>query len=683
MAALHPYPFAGLIQRAFREPDQKQSLFDLPLRRIAQFDTAHDIRVSLHGQSAACPLGPAAGPHTQLAQNIALSWLAGGRIIELKTIQIKDDLIIPRPCIDMATIGYNVEWSQELRLEQSLEEYTKAAMLIAILSEHPALSALRPHRETIFEISVGYDLAGIQSERVSHFLRGMLNAEKWISELRNQIPSEFSQYRDIAIPNTLARSATISTFHGCPPGQIEGIADHLLREYGLSCTLKLNPTLLGREQTNALLHGALGYTEIHVPESAFENDPTWAELTPAIERLSRTAESLGLGFAVKFSNTLVVNNHRNFFPSDQTQMYLSGPPLHVLAMHLVKDFRRIFGDRIPLSFSGGIDALNFSDAVALGLVPVTVCTDWLKTGGYARAHRYFNELYARMNQCQARSRDHYILKAYGHEEAALSRLACPEERKMRLRGLLQSGERPQTPEEEALFTRWMSEAILLNTESYVATLAQNRRYAAPENTRSPKKIGRHLTLFDCIACDKCVPVCPNDANFVLPIKPVEIPIQKASRGEHGFVITEHGHISIGEKHQIANFAGMCNECGNCDIFCPEDGGPYHTKPRFFSSREHFSEAPSGDGFFAERRGDVRSIAGRIQGAHYELEIEGSRARYTGPGFQLEYQLDQMLDTLHGHCTAEADLSYAHLLRHLLDAVLSPSEVNFVNCLPSA
>jgi hypothetical protein len=33
----------------------------------------------------------------------------------------------------MQTIGYNVEWSQELRLEQSLEEYVKGAMLIEIL----------------------------------------------------------------------------------------------------------------------------------------------------------------------------------------------------------------------------------------------------------------------------------------------------------------------------------------------------------------------------------------------------------------------------------------------------------------------------------------------------------------------------------------------------------------------
>ncbi|MGH7449995.1 MAG: hypothetical protein ACRENG_01485 [bacterium] len=71
--------------------------------------------------------GPAAGPQTQMAQNLVLSWLGGSRIIELKTVQILDQLKILRPCIDMTNVGYNVEWSQELRLKQSLREYVAAA----------------------------------------------------------------------------------------------------------------------------------------------------------------------------------------------------------------------------------------------------------------------------------------------------------------------------------------------------------------------------------------------------------------------------------------------------------------------------------------------------------------------------------------------------------------------------
>ena len=103
-------------------------------------------------------------------QNIVLSWLAGSRIIELKTVQIIDELKIPRPCIDATNVGYNVEWSQELKLEESLREYVGAAMLIEILKA-AAFSGegTRPPRtrRRIFDMSVGYDLEGIRSPRVS------------------------------------------------------------------------------------------------------------------------------------------------------------------------------------------------------------------------------------------------------------------------------------------------------------------------------------------------------------------------------------------------------------------------------------------------------------------------------------------------------------------------------------
>ena len=34
--------------------------------------------------------------------------------------------------------------------------------------------------------------------------------------------------------------------------------------------------------------------------------------------------------------------------------------------------------------------------------------------------------------------------------------------------------------------------------------------------------GSHLALFDCVNCDKCVPVCPNDANFVYETAPLSV-----------------------------------------------------------------------------------------------------------------------------------------------------------------
>src|SRR5690348_8569033 len=135
MAELSPIPLPLLWRRAVLEYEGEGKIFDLPKSKFFRGIPGLDLSVAFHGERASTPLGPAAGPHDQLAQNIVLSWLGGSRIIELKTVQVMDELKIPRPCIDMTNVGYNVEWSQELKLEQSLQEYVAASMLIHILKE--------------------------------------------------------------------------------------------------------------------------------------------------------------------------------------------------------------------------------------------------------------------------------------------------------------------------------------------------------------------------------------------------------------------------------------------------------------------------------------------------------------------------------------------------------------------
>ena len=113
MSELVPAPFADLVARLFEEPARQDRLFELDRRRwYLPEPGGPDLSVAFHGTRAGNPSGPAAGPHTQMAQNLLLSYIAGGRILELKTVQINDRLTIPRPCIDMTNVGYNVEWSQ-------------------------------------------------------------------------------------------------------------------------------------------------------------------------------------------------------------------------------------------------------------------------------------------------------------------------------------------------------------------------------------------------------------------------------------------------------------------------------------------------------------------------------------------------------------------------------------------
>ena len=251
MVELIPTPLPDLITRMHLEPARNDALFDLPRGKWFYPDPdGPDLSVRLHGRRAANAVGPAAGPHTQMAQNIVLSYLAGGRIMELKTVQLDDRLTIPRPCIDMTNVGYNIEWSQELRLEQSLDQYVTAAMLVRIIRQGGFLADVDlagPLGDVLFDISVGYDLAGIQSPPVRGFLDGMRDAGKMVDSLRLQIPAPYAHLADLDYPTRIAEAATLSTFHGCPAEEIEAICRFLIDEYDLDVIVKMNPPMLGRD----------------------------------------------------------------------------------------------------------------------------------------------------------------------------------------------------------------------------------------------------------------------------------------------------------------------------------------------------------------------------------------------------------------------------------------------------
>jgi putative selenate reductase len=651
-------------------------VLDLPRAKLVTGTKGKDLSVPLHGHRAATPLGPAAGPHTQLAQNIALGFLGGSRIFELKTVQIMDTLEIPRPCIDLRTVGFNVEWSQELRLEQSLEEYVKASMLLELMVASGKLQLDPGFERFAFDLSVGYDLKGIQHERVQAFLNGMMDATAVVNRLRGELTGPLAKYRDFNFKTKLSDTLTLSTFHGCPPGEIEGITRFLMERNGLHVVVKLNPTLNGPVEARRLFNEVLGY-RYRIPDAAFANDPTFEQAVELITRLEDTAKKTGRGLGVKFSNTLVVENEGDFLPKTEKTSYLSGQPLHVLAMNLVAKFRGVFGDRLPVSFSAGIDKQNFPDAVALGLVPVTVCSDLLRTGGYGRLQSYFQELSARMDTGGARSVDDFVLTAHGNGAAALAKVAGLDgSTKSRCEAALaaKAGFREAAGTH---FDAWVSAARLLNTASYVGTLAGTARYAAAANSKAPKKVGSKLVLFDCLTCDKCVPVCPNHANFTYALPATTLPVVKLVRGSDGaWTKREATPLVIEKKHQLANYADFCNECGNCDVFCPEDGGPYVLKPRFFGSEASWGRAPKGDGFFLSKEGVAR---GRFQGHEFQLIASGESSRFSGQGFELELDESKPDAPLSAKVDAgvEVDLTYFHILKWMRDSIRA-MPLNYVN-----
>lgn len=679
MAELVPHPFDSLVSRMFRELEAERAIFDLPERKFVTSSGDVDTSVSFHHHRASSPLGPAAGPHTQMAQNIVLSWLGGCRIFELKTVQVKDDLAIPRPCIDMRNIGYNAEWSQELKVEDSLEEYVKAAMLIEMLRQSGKVNLTSGFCDLVYDMSVGYDLAGIQSDKVSRFLDGMLDASAVVTKLRGQIPREFAHLRDLEFPTRISDTLTLSTFHGCPPDEIERIIDYLMRRWNLHCIVKFNPMLLGADEARHLLHDVMGYDDIRIPDSAFERDATWPKAVEIVERLSTTAMSLGLGFGVKFSNTLIVENRAGFLPESEKEVYLSGAPLHVLAINLVRRFRRQFADRIPISFSAGIDWNNYPDAVALGLVPITVCSDLLKTGGYGRLATYHAKLVSTMQNVDARSIDDYMVKAYGLGlqtlEAAGIELGTPKYEAC-ASALEENGDLRQTAGDD-LWRTWVRQAKLINTEHYTGRVTQDPRYAQAANSTLPPRIDSHLELFDCITCDKCIPVCPNDANFTFVTGPARIPVLRLREKSGKPVFERNNDLVLEKERQIATFADFCNECGNCDVFCPEEGGPYQFKPLFFGSEDGWRRWKDHDGFHLARMDGHDIVLGRFHGADYRLDVEGRAATFSGESFNLSLDLDRPEETIEGQWENEVDLTWCFIMDLLRRSVLDGEGVNWM------
>lgn len=668
MPELKPLPIATLLRRLVYEFEHENKIYDLPASKFWRGAADLSLGVRSHGKPAGTPFGPAAGPHTQMAQNIVLGWLVGARIFELKTIQINDRLTIPRPCIDATNVGYNVEFSQELRLEESLEEYVKAWMLLRIAEElgilgvpkrvAPTQKDAAPHfYDCIFDLSCGYNLEGIASERVTWFIRSMMNASEEIERLRQELPREFGCLRDIEFDPQIVSTATLSTFHGCPPNEIEGIVDHLLRVHGLHVVIKMNPTMLGRERVEELLHQVLGYEDIQPNPAAFESGLQFHEAIALVRRLRRIAHERGLQVGVKFTNTLEVLNHRNFFPSSEKVMYLSGAPLFPIAIELAYKFHAAYVETaqeswdadLPVSFSAGVDKHNFADCVAAGMVPVTVCTDMLKPGGYARAVEYLQALADSMKSFGCHTLEEYIHSYSGAKIPDRTRAAAANLKRV-----------------------W---------ENALA----DAHYTKQKNSLVPKRIGTKLWVFDCVTCDKCIPVCPNNANFtyVVDTTPVEYRDFIVRDGE--LEASEKKSFALKKVRQIGNFGQFCNECGNCDTFCPEYGGPYVEKPTFFSTREDWERFDKWDGFVIEHTGEEDRIFARIKGERYSL----IQKRGASPGEEELFTCPTGIfavhpETLTVHPTelyqrvGEVSIGTYLMLRVLLDGVLRGKNINYVN-----
>ena len=94
-------------------------------------------------------------------------------------------------------------------------------------------------------------------------------------------------------------------------------------------------------------------------------------------------------------------------------------------------------------------------------------------------------------------------------------------------------------------------------------------------------------------CQVCADVCPNRANVVITLPD--------------------------GRHEILHVDRMCNECGNCAVFCPYDSAPYRNKFTLFLTREGFDESTENQGFLPL---EGRKVLVRLDGKVFETDLDG-------------------------------------------------------------
>jgi len=207
-----------------------------------------------------------------------------------------------------------------------------------------------------------------------------------------------------------------------------------------------------------------------------------------------------------------------------------------------------------VSFSAGVTKANLADTLASGVNPATICSDLLKPGGYGRMAPMLRGLAKDLTAAGCTDLSSY--RSVRQESAAAAGHASV-------------------------------------SAQYVAALHSDGGdpYRLAANEKLPRSVDHDLEMFGCVACNFCITVCPNDAFF--SIKSLE---------------------GMSDRQQYLLLAELCNECGNCMVFCPEGGDPALIKPRLYTDSSVYA-AREGQGFLLA---DGRVVGARADDATVSL-----------------------------------------------------------------
>ena len=77
------------------------------------------------------------------------------------------------------------------------------------------------------------------------------------------------------------------------------------------------------------------------------------------------------------------------------------------------------------------------------------------------------------------------------------------------------------------------------------------------------------------------------------------------------------HVPGKCQAQIIHVDGMCNECGNCAVFCPYNGKPFRDKFTLFWSEEDFADSEN-EGFLMAGADSVKL---RLDGKEQTVRVD--------------------------------------------------------------
>ena len=248
---LTPVPFGRLVYSILKEHMRRGTIFGIH----RSYHAGKDRTYRIFGRKLETPVGPVAGPHTQLAQNIAAAYVAGARFFSLKPIWPSED-----------------EASDGLPTQDAFNEYIKAWFLLHIMAWEYGYGAADGFR---FGLSVDCDLKKIQTKDMDDFIEGMKDASQTFM---------FRACRDWLLCHA-------HSFQHVTKEQIQSISPHLCN----AVTLVIQPDCPVEEIEETAAYVLTGKA-LHTYLTYWEISETYESM---IRRLMAVAEGQGLTLGVQ------------------------------------------------------------------------------------------------------------------------------------------------------------------------------------------------------------------------------------------------------------------------------------------------------------------------------------------------------------------------------------------------